>query len=306
MTEGREPARRLYPLLYSDGRLRAPWRIAAYLALFFALGVLGQVFVAVAPAPGRMWLHLAVLTLASAAAGWILLGTVENRPPGAMGFPLDPSAVRESITSTGLGMGLLGLVAVLVLLGGGGFVRDEGTVSSYVGMLAWTLVFFALAAAFEEILFRGYAFQVLVEWVGGWAATLVAAALFAVLHAANPHVGWLALTNIFLAGVLLSVIYLQTRSLWWATGVHLGWNWSMATLFDFPVSGLAYDTPLYDLEVRGPGWWSGGAFGPEGGVAATLVLLAATLWLVRGRPLAPSAAALERRPIVDRRRESWW
>jgi uncharacterized protein len=41
----------------------------------------------------------------------------------------------------------------------------------------------------------------------------------------------LGLANIFLAGVMLAVAYLRTRSLWFATGVHLGWNWTMATLW---------------------------------------------------------------------------
>jgi uncharacterized protein len=297
---------RVRPLLYSGDRVRAPWRILAYLVLFGVLGILGQVLVAVAPRPAQLWVHLTVLTLAAAAAGWILLELFEERPPGAMGFPLARSAVRESALGTALGGVLLAASAGLVLIAGGGFVPADGSAKGYAAVLVEALVFFAIAAAFEEIVFRGYPFQVLVEWVGGWSATLSAAALFALLHAWNPNVSILALANIFLAGVLLSVVYLQTRSLWWATGVHLGWNWTMAALLDFPVSGMAYDTPLYDLEVRGPAWWTGAEFGPEGGIAATLVLLGATLWLVGRRSLRPAPETLALRPIVDRREESWW
>jgi hypothetical protein len=102
--------------------------------------------------------------------------------------------------------------------------------------------------------------------------------------------------------VLLSLAYLRTRSLWFATGVHLGWNWVMAALLDFPVSGLTFfDTPLYDAVVRGAPWWTGGDFGPEAGLAGTLVLLAGIGWLARGGRLSESPQMRELGPIVDRR-----
>jgi uncharacterized protein len=82
------------------------------------------------------------------------------------------------------------------------------------------------------------------------------------------------------------VAYLRTLSLWFATAVHLGWNWAMATLFDLPVSGIrAFDTPLYEPVVGGPVWWSGGAFGPEGGLVGTLGFGCALVAVLRLRPV---------------------
>jgi hypothetical protein len=109
-----------------------------------------------------------------------------------------------------------------------------------------------------------------------------------------------AIVNIFLAGVLLSLAYVRTRSLWFATGLHAGWNWTMASLFGFPVSGLSIvDTPLYDARETGADWWTGGAFGPEAGLAGTLAVLAGVLWLWRTRALAESERMRARRPLVD-------
>jgi hypothetical protein len=93
---------------------------------------------------------------------------------------------------------------------------------------------------------------------------------------------------------------LQTRSLWFATAVHLGWNWTMATLFDLPVSGLRLvDTPLYDASVHGPLWLTGGGFGPEGGLVATggFVLMMLAVWRVPG--LAEPDELRRLRPLVD-------
>ncbi len=100
---------------------------------------------------------------------------------------------------------------------------------------------------------------------------------------------------------MLAWAYLRTRSLWFATGVHLGWNWTMATLFDLPVSGFVSDTPIYTAVVTGPALWTGGAFGPEAGLAGTVAIAGGTAWLYRTLRLAPSAAMAARRPLVDGR-----
>ncbi|HEU0078274.1 MAG TPA: CPBP family intramembrane glutamic endopeptidase, partial [Longimicrobiaceae bacterium] len=139
----------------------------------------------------------------------------------------------------------------------------------------------------------------LARGIGPWPAAVLLSLLFALAHAQNPNVRPLGLANIALAGVMLSAAYLRTRSLWFATAVHLGWNWSMATLLDLPVSGLEIDTPLYTGMETGPDWWTGGAFGPEAGLAATLVLAAGTAWLVRTPRLRESPDARRLGPLLD-------
>jgi hypothetical protein len=157
----------------------------------------------------------------------------------------------------------------------------------------------AVAAASEEALFRGYPFQVLAQRFGAVTATATGSVLFALAHGANPSVGLFAMTNIFLAGVLLSVAYLKTCSLWFATGVHLGWNWAMASLFDLPVSGIAFfDTPLYEPVVGSPQWFTGGMFGPEGGMVGTLGFAAALLAVFGLRSVRVADETRARRPLT--------
>ena len=107
------------------------------------------------------------------------------------------------------------------------------------------------------------------------------------------------------AGVLLSVVYLRTRSMWAVTGLHLGWNWVMAALH-FPVSALNEALPLFTLREHGAPWWTGGAFGPEAGLPATLVLLAGTAWALRTRALRESERLRELAPMVDARLTPEW
>lgn len=270
----------------------AGWRIGAYLLLAAALTVVMFVPVGAAglASEGAMsFASTAAVLLASLAAGWVMMRWVERRPFGAMGFPLGRAAAGESVTGTLVGAAFLGVTVLLVAATGGArWGPDSGTVAGYLEFAAGTLAFFAVAAAVEEVVFRGYPFQVLEREMGPWVAVLATSLVFAAAHGSNPNVRPLGLANIFLAGVMLAAAYLRTRSLWFATAVHLGWNWTMATLLDLPVSGLEIDTPLYTGVETGPDWWTGGAFGPEAGLAATLVLLAGTAWLLRTPRLRPS------------------
>jgi hypothetical protein len=86
-----------------------------------------------------------------------------------------------------------------------------------------------------------------------------------------------------LAGVLLGIVYWKTRALWMPSALHVAWNWSLA-LWGLPISGVEIGKMPWEAEIAGgPVWLSGGDYGPEGGVIATLVLGAAVgLLLMRG------------------------
>jgi len=65
-----------------------------------------------------------------------------------------------------------------------------------------------------------------------------------------------------------------TKSLWLPIGYHITWNYFQGNVFGFAVSGT---TPngIYGVEVaEGRNWLTGGAFGLEGGILATVLILA--------------------------------
>jgi membrane protease YdiL (CAAX protease family) len=267
------------------------FKAVEYLLLILFFGLLGGV------KGSAEFLSAGATLIAALFAGGLMIVRVDHRAFGALGFARTEQTVRE--LGTGFAIGGAGIVIATVVslaVGGLTYVAERGTAAQWLGTVLFDLLVFAIAAAAEEAVFRGYAFQLLVRSVGPATATIGASVLFALAHAGNPNVSTLALVNIFLAGVLLSVAYLRTMSLWFATAVHAGWNWTMAYLFDLPVSGLAmFKTPLYEPVVRGPSWISGGTFGPEGGIAGTLgmaVCVLVLIYLVRLR-VAPRMSALE-------------
>ena len=289
--------------------VRAGWRIVLYTVFFLGLWSVLATVGAAFGVPGDLMDEAAYVfgLIAALVAGWAMLVILDRRRPGALGFALDPAAGRDSAVGFGLGAGfLIAAVAALAVAGSARWVADGGTTAEYVATLASALLLFAVPAALEEAMFRGYAFQALVQGVGAWPAIIASSALFSALHAGNPNVDALALANIFLAGIMLAVAYLRTRSLWFATALHLGWNWAMSALLDFPVSGLVRDTPLYSAQELGADWWTGGPFGPEAGVAATLAVVGGTVLLLRMRSLRESPRMRALRPLVDDRVGERW
>jgi hypothetical protein len=69
--------------------------------------------------------------------------------------------------------------------------------------------------------------------------------------------------------------------------LHLTWNLVQGNVYGFPVSGKTpFATTVIAIEQGGPDVWTGGAFGPEGGllgILATVIGMFAILGWVRWR-----------------------
>ncbi len=292
-------------LLDEGGEVRALWRVLLFVPLFVVANAVFRALLAPLGAPpglaGAAAGDAATL-IAALAAGVFLLVALDRRRPGALGFALTREVPRELALGIAItGGALCVVVAGLAFAGETRWTPDRGSAGGYALELGRDLLLWGVAGAAEEALFRGYAFQAMARGIGPVLATLVASAGFAAGHWRNPNLDALALLNIFLAGVLLSVAYLRTRSLWFATGLHVGWNWMMGTVLALPVSGLVLvNTPLYDARAEGPRWVTGGAFGPEGGLAATVAFVIALVAVLRA-PLAEAARMQALRPLVDSR-----
>ena len=278
-----------FALIFLDRHrdLRPGWRIAIFV-----------VMIAVAALAMRMALPGAVLgnpvvgaLLAISllmAASWVMTRFINRKPFTAVGLWFHDRTVRE------LGLGILlgfvmmsGIVLVELALGYVHVAWRGLTPAEAAGVVAVSAAVFALAAFVEELLFRGYAFQTLMQMITFLPAVLVMSVLFGLGHVFNPHATLLSTANVVLAGVWLSFAYLKTRGLWLPLGLHFAWNFTQTTIYAFPTSGLAFeDRKLWVLEQTGPDWITGGAFGPEGGLLATLALLLGTWYLLKSRDLA--------------------
>jgi len=294
--------------LWRGGRLRGLWRVLLFVLLFMAMfqaqALIVASLVGLPALPDQLiqvlMLQGALMLTAAVVAGWVMLRWVDRRPVRELGFGLERRVPRDLAVGVALGaVAMIGAVLLMTATGAFQFTSAPGTVAGWGLVMAMALLSLALPAAAEEALFRGYLFRTLIEGIGVPGAVVITSALFTLLHGSNPNVDLFGYVNIFGASIMLSLAVLWTGSLWFASAVHLGWNWATAAALDLPVSGLdIFDAPLYDGVAVGPVWLTGGVFGPEGGVTGSVAILAAIalIWWY-ARP-----GALGARPIIERDR----
>jgi membrane protease YdiL (CAAX protease family) len=289
-----------------EGRIRWGWRILLFLSLFFAFAaVIGPVAIGLVGRPGtdagRIGRGLTVSVPSVLLASWVMMSVVESRSLAALGL-VSVRFVPDSLLGLGIGALLIGSVlALLALTGSLEWTMEVGARSWGLRGIGRISLILGLAAFFEEVLFRGYPFQVLAEVAGPVAAVGLTSAVFGAAHLPNPGVGALAVANTILAGILLGIVYWRTFSIWLVTGVHFAWNGVMSLAADLPVSGLELGSPGFQTHVMGPEIWTGGEYGPEGGLALTLVTLAAIAWSARSHRLNRAPAVLALHPLPRKR-----
>lgn len=178
------------------------------------------------------------------------------------------------------GMGAAVIVAVLPLIFQlADFQRVPNERMAWPSLL-FVSILLLFGAVGEEMLFRGYGFQVLVKGIGPFATILPVAVLFGLAHSQNLNFGPLALFNTILWGVVLGYAFVRSGDLWLPIGLHFGWNWALPLLGE-NLSGFTMDVTGYAMHWKlGGGLLSGGAYGPEGGLLTTAVAIGLFFYLV--------------------------
>ena len=106
---------------------------------------------------------------------------------------------------------------------------------------------------------------------------LVNALVFMSLHMGNPGVTKLGLLQVFLIGVLFSLIVYYWDSLWTVIWAHTAWNFSQSIVFGLPNSGIVSKYSVFKLEAASArdGIFYNTSFGVEGSMGANVMIAAA-------------------------------
>ena len=220
----------------------------------------------------------------------------------------------------GMVLGALLMTAIFLIQLRLGWITVTGAFESVLPGTPFALAVLLPAAVFlctgvsEELLSRGYQLRNAAEGlnlpaVGPRNAVLLAwglsSAFFGYLHANNPNATLSSTVNVALAGLMLGFGYVLTGELAIPIGLHITWNFFQGTVFGLPVSGLKpFGATFLSVEQDGPGLWTGGSFGPEGGLLGPAAMIAGglliALWVrLRSGKLAIHTPIAEG-PKVDR------
>jgi hypothetical protein len=267
--------------------LRAGWRIGLFLLIATAgsIGISNPIVMLLKKIPDisiqtpGTYISYLVITLAC----WLMLRFIDKRPFISIGLTLKANAGKELFQGVLLGSGMMSIIFIIEYSLGIVHIEFRDVTFQQGTLIFFNSIVLYIAVGYgEEFLFRGYIFQVFIEGTNKIIATLSIALLFAFAHFYNPNASLFGLINVGLAGIWLSIAYFKTKALWLPIGLHISWNFFQGFVYSFPVSGTTSEKEqIGKAIVSGPDWLTGGAFGPEGGALATLMLVLGTLIIIK-------------------------
>jgi membrane protease YdiL (CAAX protease family) len=183
---------------------------------------------------------------------------------------------QNLILGTLIGFVLQALTILVIYISGGFSVVAVNPVSFI--LIPLTVAF--TIAIIEEILVRGIVFRIIEEKLGTYIALSISAVLFGALHMANPNSTLLSGLCITFAGFLLGAAFVYSRNLWFPIALHFAWNFTQSGIFGAITSGNEKTKSLLESKIQGSVLLTGGEFGPEGSIQATVFCLIAAIVLL--------------------------
>jgi len=282
-----------------EDRFRTGWRIFIFLLLFW---VFASIIFLIKPLFGEIGkreflqnyslIIIAILAFSATVSVFISRKYLDKKSFVSLGLILNKRTIQDILFGFFLSGLMAGLFLVLLrtfnLIEYNGlnfgdvrnvskdsfdFVNYMSLIS--IGSLSLLLLEHILVGYWEELVFRGYILQNLIEGMGLKLAIIISCLLYGLIHATNPNAGILSSLIIILFGYLRIYGYLSTKMLWLSMGMHMGWNFFQGPIFGFAASGHKKAT-LIDLTITSnKDWLTGGEFGPEASIIVIPIILIA-------------------------------
>jgi len=176
------------------------------------------------------------------------------------------------------GIVFITLQVLILLITGAGRIENVNLSAFSDGLFLSALLLFLFVGFFEEILTRGVMMTALKTTRNIWFIILIPSAIFGLMHALNDNVTIYSLFNLMLAGILFSYLFIKTGRLWAPIGLHITWNIFLGNVFGIYVSGISIPS-IIKVEFTGPDWFTGGAFGLEGGLLCTIMMVVGLIFI---------------------------
>ncbi len=178
--------------------------------------------------------------------------------------------LKNIIIGTLIGATLQCLTMAVIYFAGDFKIISTNSFSSIITPFAIALS----VAIFEETLLRGVVFRITEEKLGSNISLLISAIIFGAVHLTNPNSSLISTICTALVGFIFGALYIYKRNLWLPIAVHFSWNFLQSGIFGAVTSGNEKTNSLLNTKIAGSELITGGSFGPEGTIQATI------LWLI--------------------------
>lgn len=180
-----------------------------------------------------------------------------------------------------LGLGLLSLIVLILKLGGFAEISKNPngfkTKLFLIFLPAWMIQGFE-----EEFLLRGILMNQMAAKGKIQVGIIANSLIFSVFHLGNAGFNLMASINIFLIGLIFSLIFYIKDSIYMAAATHSFWNMAMANIYGITVSGNSpTEVTLFNTSLKGNDLLTGGGFGLEASIITSLVLGILLIYLIR-------------------------
>lgn len=253
-------------------------QVVVRVSVFVLFAAVGYFLSGILPIQGALRRSVLVTFTAGVLANAIPSRIFERARLADFGLGWMPGSGRDLLR--GIGCGAAAAVAVVAAMVAFEWASFEKAAADPAGAVALTSALFLIGAAGEELMFHGYAFQLLMRQLGTFATILPVGILFGLMHLGNQNASLLGVVNTMLWGALLGYACYRSGALWMPIGMHFGWN-AMLPLAGANLSGFTITMRVtgYALHPNVGGVWTGASYGPEASVLTT-VAAAALFWAV--------------------------
>lgn len=219
-------------------------------------------------------------TLGMTAVVILFCRLIQKRKPDTLGF-VKAGMGKEYLVGIVVGFVMFSSAVLICVVTGA--IKIEGVSETFrIGMFILFLLGFMLQGMAEEVLCRGYVMVSIARRYSMWTAVISNAVIFAALHLLNSGISVLAFINLVLFGVFASLYFVKRGNIWGIAAVHSVWNLVQGNFWGLRVSGMVTEcSVLRSTMIEGRDILNGGAFGPEGGLGVSVVLLVGICVLLR-------------------------
>ncbi len=200
----------------------------------------------------------------------------QRRKMSTLGF-VKKDIFKEYILGLVVGFVMFSVAVLIAVVTGAIEINGISPTFSIVMLLLYTVGFMIQGMA-EEVMCRGYFMVSYARKYPVYAAVIANSLVFAALHLGNSGITVLSFVNLVLFGVFASVYFIRRGNLWGIGALHTIWNLAQGNIYGIKVSGMTLSNSVLDSTmVEGGELFNGGAFGLEGSISVTIVLVVATV-----------------------------
>lgn len=225
-------------------------------------------------------LGMLFLTVLVSISVYIFAKKIQKRNKESLGLT-SPNKLKNYIKGLLLGLGMIGgVILILKILG---LIEIKSNIANISPIIYLFIIIGWICQGFEEELVTR---SILMNFLAAKYSPLVGiisnALIFSLLHLANNSFGLLAAINIFIVGILFSLLFYVSDDIMLSSAAHSFWNFAQGNIFGISVSGMANSkNTIFISKLLGNPSLTGGAFGIEGGLATTIVLTIVTIYLIK-------------------------